>query len=62
MKTFKIHLTESEYKGIKGYLKSTDDYTNDNDIQIYLSGLVDSLIHCPREAVSDFVKIFENNQ
>ena len=61
MKTFKIHLTEPEYKGIRAYLKNNDDYTNDNDIQIYLSNMIDGLIHSSRESVSDFIKMYENN-
>ena len=55
-----IKLTEAEVKGIKAYLKEVDgEKAGKAEIKQFIDGIVQA-IHAPQEAVSHYIKQFEN--
>jgi len=52
-----IELNEAEVKGIKAYLKATDDNPrpSKHDVSIFINSYIGA-IHSPREAVSDYIR------
>jgi transcription antitermination factor NusG len=55
-----INLTDEEVRGIKAYLKETDDNPKPSkkDIEIFVDNLV-QIIHSPMEAVSTYIQAEE---
>jgi len=53
-----IALNSQELKGIKAYLKETDEVNKPTKkhIQQYIQGIVDCTLQSPHEAVSDYIK------
>jgi hypothetical protein len=56
-----ITLTPAEVAGIKAYLKDVDDTPNPDKAEVaaYINSLIE-VIHAPQEAVSDYIRAFEN--
>jgi hypothetical protein len=57
-----VKLSPEVVKGIKQYHKLSEDIEmTSKDIQLYINGIVDGVLHSPREAVSDYINKFERN-
>lgn len=61
-----ITLDKAEVQGIKAYLKSMEGDLNykvtKQDIQLYISSIVDSTIHSTHESVSDYINHFKSKE
>ncbi len=55
-----IELSEAEVKGLKAYLLEVDGVKADkNNIKQHIQSIVSGTLNAPQEAVSDYIKNFQ---